>query len=123
MRALVIDDSKAMRTILKRILSECGAEVAEACDGQDGLKALTEKGPFDVALVDWNMPIMNGYEFVVAVRADESRNGMKIMMVTTETDLDNMARILRAGANEYVMKPFTKEMIIEKMNLLGLVGS
>jgi two-component system chemotaxis response regulator CheY len=71
-------------------------------------------------LVDWNMPVMNGYEFVKAVRSFERFDAIPLMMVTTETEMDRVLAALEAGANEYVMKPFTKEMILDKLAILGL---
>ena len=120
MRALVIDDSAAVRTILKRILTECGFEVVEAADGRAALDRLRDVGKADIALVDWNMPVMDGFDFIRAVRADHSHDGMRLMMVTTETEIAQVAKALEAGANEYVMKPFTKDMILEKLSLMGI---
>ena len=120
MRALVIDDSRAIRRILGKMLSEAGFEVAEAGNGLEALERLEELREVDVALVDWNMPEMNGLEFVQRVRADECRKDIPLIMVTTETEMAQMVRALEAGANEYVMKPFTKETIIEKLALVGL---
>jgi two-component system chemotaxis response regulator CheY len=118
MKVLVIDDSRAMRSILRSALVEQGHEVAEASDGQKGLECLAAQGPFQVALVDWNMPVMNGYEFIVAVRAIERHRPMKIMMVTTEVETAQVARALSAGADEYVMKPFTRDVLAEKLHML-----
>ena len=124
MRALVLDDSKAMRMILGRILTPLGFEVVGASDGHEGLEELKKMGTADLILVDWNMPRMNGLEFVKAVRADSAYDTVRIMMVTTETEIDNVAQALEAGANEYVMKPFTKEVVLEKLGILGIaVGS
>lgn len=120
MRALVIDDSKTMRSILGRILQQIGFEVAEAGDGRQGLDRLRQFGKPDLALVDWNMPEMNGCEFVRAVRADPAFSDLRLMMVTTENELSQVAAALDAGADEYVMKPFTREVIVEKLNLLGV---
>jgi two-component system chemotaxis response regulator CheY len=120
MRALIIDDSTAVRTILRRILTEVGFEVFEASQGLEALECLKQIGRTDVALVDWNMPEMNGYEFIKAVRSVPAYDTMRVMMVTTETEISQVAKALEAGANEYVMKPFTKDMIMEKLNLLGI---
>jgi len=120
-RALVIDDSRAMRSILGQILKGMGFEVADAVNGREGLARLKEIGPPDVILVDWNMPVMNGYEFLCAVRADPVYNDSRLMMVTTETEMEQMIKALSAGANEYVMKPFTKEVIREKLELMGVL--
>ncbi|PIQ98889.1 MAG: response regulator [Nitrospinae bacterium CG11_big_fil_rev_8_21_14_0_20_45_15] len=120
MRALVIDDSRAIRLILGQVMKKLGFEVVDAGDGQEALNKLKSDGPFDIALVDWNMPVMNGYDFVVNTRKDSQYNDMRLMMVTTETEMAQVVKALEAGANEYVMKPFTKEMIAEKLTLLGL---
>jgi two-component system chemotaxis response regulator CheY len=120
MRALVIDDSRAMRAILGRILKDLGFEVTEAGHGREGLERLQQTGKLDLALVDWNMPEMNGLEFVQAVRADHTYDGMQLMMVTTESEAGAMVNALEAGANEYVMKPFTKDVIVEKLAILGI---
>jgi len=120
MRALVIDDSRAMRKILARILSSLGFEIDEAANGSEALQAL-QSGPTPrLALIDWNMPVMNGYEFVRAVRKNPDFSELRLMMVTTETGEREMTRALEAGANEYVMKPFTKEVIEEKLRIMGL---
>lgn len=123
MRALVIDDSAAVRTILKRILTDCGFEVLEASHGKEALDRLRDGGKIDIALVDWNMPEMSGFDFIRAVRADHAHDGMRLMMVTTETEIAQVAKALEAGANEYVMKPFTKDMILEKLSLMGVAHS
>jgi two-component system chemotaxis response regulator CheY len=84
------------------------------------LEKSKETGPVDLALVDWNMPEMNGYEFVCTVRKDDQYKDMRLMMVTTETEMAQVVKALEAGADEYVMKPFTKEMIVEKLAIMGL---
>lgn len=120
MRALVVDDSKTTRMIIGRILREIGFEVVEAADGQQALARLEEGGRADLALVDWNMPEMSGIEFVRAVRAEPAYADMKLMMVTTESEAEQVSVALQAGADEYAMKPFTKEVIQEKLALLGI---
>lgn len=120
MRALVIDDSKAIRLILGQILKDIGFEVLNAADGKEALEQLKSADQVDLALVDWNMPVMNGFEFVVEVRKNKQYDNMPMMMVTTETEMSQVIKALEAGANEYVMKPFTKEMIIEKLTLMGI---
>lgn len=120
MRALVIDDSKTMRMIIGKILKEVGFDTAEAANGIEALDRLRDQGPFELAMVDWNMPEMNGLEFIKAARAESAYNEMKMMMVTTETEVSAVSEALASGANEYAMKPFTKEVILEKLALLGL---
>ena len=119
MRAIVIDDSRAMRGILKRILTGMSFEVIEAKDGQEALSRLAESGRPDLAMVDWNMPNMNGFEFLKAIRADHSFDPMMVVMVTTEVEMHQVASALEAGANEYVMKPFTEDGMRDKLQLLG----
>jgi two-component system chemotaxis response regulator CheY len=120
MRALVIDDSKTMRRILGRILLQAGFEVEEAGNGCEGLQRLGQPGQTDVVLVDWNMPEMDGLAFVRTVRADPAFESVRLMMVTTEAELARVATALDAGADEYVMKPFTEDVIREKLELLGI---
>lgn len=120
--AIVIDDSRAMRLILKRIVGQLGFEVAEAEDGRAALDVLARLDYVpDLALIDWNMPNMNGLEFVTAVREDERLREMTLVMVTTESEQSHIVRALAAGAHEYVIKPFTQEAMVEKLALLGLV--
>ena len=124
MRALIIDDSRAIRAIISRTLKELGVgECVEAGDGKAGLAAIAVKGPFNFAMVDWNMPEMNGYEFIRSVRASADWRDLPMMMVTTETEMEQVVRALAAGANEYLMKPFTPEMVEEKLQILGIKGS
>jgi two-component system chemotaxis response regulator CheY len=118
MRTLIIDDSRAMRMILKTTLKGLGHEVNEAENGQEALETLRAKGPFDLALVDWNMPVLNGYDFVCTVRQDHAHDAMKIMMVTTEVETSQVCKALEAGANEYVMKPFTRDALKEKIEMV-----
>ncbi len=120
MRTLIIDDAKAMRIILKQIIQSIGGQVEEAGNGKEGLEKLKEMGQADLVLVDWNMPEMNGLDFVRAARADPNYRKLPIMMVTTETEASQMGKALAAGANEYVTKPFTKDTIQGKLKLLGI---
>ena len=119
-RAIVVDDSRATRAILVRILAELGFESVQAAHGQEALDVLAANPDVGLALVDWNMPVMDGLEFVKAVRADHASSGIKIIMVTTEGDTDHLIRALEAGADEYAMKPFTPAVIREKLELLGV---
>ena len=120
MKAIVIDDSRATRTILKRTLAAQGFEVFEAGDGRAAIEELEKTGPLDLALVDWNMPVMTGYEFIVEIRSRAQFGSMSIMMVTTESETSQVQLALDAGANEYIMKPFTEDVLKEKLMLLGL---
>ncbi|MDB5346060.1 MAG: hypothetical protein JWP89_4437 [Schlesneria sp.] len=119
MNALIIDDSRAMRRVLRRIVEPLGFAVTEAGDGREGLSQLRAMEAVDLILVDWNMPVMNGIEFVHAVRADTKRRDLKLVMVTTETEPMKMARALMAGVDEFVMKPFTSDILVDKLRLIG----
>jgi two-component system chemotaxis response regulator CheY len=123
-KALVVDDSRAVRMILTRNLREFGYEAGEARDGREALEIL-EKDPnqFRLVLVDWNMPVMNGLELVEALRARPEFSSLLIVMVTTGTELGHIVTALDAGANEYVMKPFTREILLSKLEIVGAVSS
>ncbi|MFI7586942.1 response regulator [Spongisporangium articulatum] len=121
MQALVVDDSRAMRTILTRLLDGLGFDVAQAEHGQAALDVLDAGFRADVALVDWNMPVMDGLTFIKTCRAREDLRDLTLMMVTTESEQSQIVRALAAGAHEYVIKPFTEETIAQKLSLLGLV--
>ncbi len=122
MKAIVVDDSRTTRLVLSKMLGEIDVEVSTAGDGREALEVLEKEGAPDLMLIDWNMPVMNGYELVEAVRADSSYDSVRLMMVTTETGMENVMQALEAGANEYVMKPFTKDTILEKLAIMGLVS-
>ena len=120
MRALIIDDAKAMRMILRQMLGKLGFEVAEATDGEAGLRQLRSQGGADLALVDCNMPGMDGFAFVRAVRAEGGFNGLRLMMVTGEEEQAQADKAIQAGADEYLVKPFKREAILAKLQRLGL---
>jgi two-component system chemotaxis response regulator CheY len=120
MRALIIDDSRVVRIIIGQILRDMQMEVVEAGDGREALEQMKLWPDVSLVLVDWNMPVMNGLEFILAVRAQRSYDAVRIVMVTTETEAVQVARALDAGANEYVMKPFTREILAAKLNLLDV---
>jgi two-component system chemotaxis response regulator CheY len=119
-RALVVDDSRAIRSIIGKTVKDLGFECFEAGHGREALRRLAEVGRVDLILVDWNMPEMNGFDFLVEARATPAWKDTVIMMVTTETEMAQVQRALEAGANEYVMKPFTRDMLREKLQLVGL---
>lgn len=120
MHALIVDDSRAMRRILRSIVEPLGFEITEAGNGIEGLQQLVERPNTELALVDWNMPEMNGLDFVKAVRANSIYERIKLVMVTTETEPAKMARALMAGVDEFVMKPFTKDILLNKLQLIGV---
>ncbi|MCL2541332.1 MAG: response regulator [Nocardioidaceae bacterium] len=123
MRAMIIDDSRAMRSILRRIVTGLDFEAVEAGHGQEALDHLASGPVPDVCLVDWNMPVMDGYTFITKVRENPDWRGIALMMVTTESEQRQIVRALAAGAHEYVIKPFTPDAIAEKLEILGLVGA
>jgi len=120
MRALVIDDSRFVRDFLCGLLKKKGIECVEAADGQSALDLVHRNPAFDLALVDWNMPVMDGLEMVRRLRAD-GFSEIKVIMVTTEADNCCIVRALEAGADEYLMKPFDDEALTEKLAMIGLV--
>jgi two-component system chemotaxis response regulator CheY len=120
-KALVVDDSRAVRMILSKTLKELGYEVREAANGREALEVMeVEKTAVSLVLADWNMPEVNGFELLQQLRQNPELSSLVVVMVTTETELDQMAAALEAGANEYVMKPFTKDILVEKLELVGI---
>ena len=119
MHALVVDDSNTIRIILTAYLKKLGFDVTVAINGREALDRLRGMAKADLVLVDWNMPEMDGLSFVRAVRADNEYAALPLMMVTTNVELCNVAEALDAGANEYMMKPFTMDILRAKLELLG----
>ena len=120
MKALLVDDSSAMRAILAAIVSELGFEVEEAEHGLEAIEYLELNDLPDVVLIDWNMPRMNGLELVEHIRAQAEYDGVRLVMVTSETEMDRIASALDAGADECLMKPFHAADLISKFQLIGL---
>lgn len=120
MKALVVDDSQSMRNIVISALKKMDLfeEIIEAEDGVDALEKIKESGPFDVIFLDWYMPRMEGYDCLVKIRENPNWAASKVMMVTTENQQENIIRAVMAGANEYLMKPFTPEMLEEKVRMV-----
>ena len=121
MRALVIDDSRAMRRIVTSIITGFGYEVRDAGHGGEALDVLNEGWVPDLATIDWNMPVMDGLQFVSAVRSNPAYRSVTLMMVTTESEHGQIVRALAAGAHEYMIKPFTADAMRDKLALLGLL--
>ena len=120
MKALVIDDSRAMRSIIGKFLKELGFDVHEAASGMEALVKIRKIRPIDIVLVDWNMPEMDGCQFLKAIRSEPQFHDVPVMMVTTESEMEQVVVALEAGANEYLMKPFDKQGLLEKLVLLGV---
>jgi two-component system chemotaxis response regulator CheY len=118
--ALVVDDSRAIRLIIGRILRELGFSVSEASNGREALDALGSLPVPRVIMVDWNMPEMNGLEFVRAARLNEALAGTRLIMITSENEIGRVQEALEAGADEYIMKPFSRDMIQEKLAVLDV---
>lgn len=123
MKVLIIDDSRAMRTMLKKIMTDLGFEVVEAANGLEGLERLEAVTGIELCLVDWNMPEMDGLEFVKALRQQRAHAMVKVMMVSAENDMAKVARALMVGADEYAMKPLTRDAIVEKLEMVGITPS
>ena len=123
MHALVVDDSRAMRSILARLMTGLGFEVSQAGDGAQALAVLEAGARPDVCLIDWHLPVLDGLESVKTVRSRAELRGISLVMVTTESEQGQIVRALAAGAHEYVIKPFSDEVIAGKLALLGLVAA
>ena len=121
MHALIVDDSRAMRMLIGKIVAGLNCTTSFAGNGIEALKHVREVGRPDFVLADWNMPEMNGFDLLVAVRADPALADIPIIMVTTETEASQIEKALAHGANEYIMKPFTPDILRDKLDMLGLV--
>ncbi len=117
---LVVDDSAVIRKVARRILESLNFEISEAEDGREALQLCAQRMP-DGILLDWNMPVMDGYEFLRELRRAPGGAGPKVVFCTTENDIAHIARAMHAGADEYVMKPFDKDIITSKLHQVGLV--
>jgi two-component system, chemotaxis family, chemotaxis protein CheY len=117
---LVVDDSSVIRKVAGRILSDVGFKILEAEDGAIALAACKQFMP-DVILLDWNMPEMDGYQFLIALRALPEGKAPKVIFCTTENDVGHIVKAMHAGADEYIMKPFDKDILVSKFQEVGLV--
>lgn len=117
---LVVDDSKVIRMVARRILEDLRFDVSEAVDGKDALDACTNVMP-DVILLDWNMPVMSGIEFLRALRQTNGGDEPVVVFCTTENDLDHIRTAMEAGANEYIMKPFDSDILEAKFSQVGVL--
>lgn len=117
---LIVDDSKVIRMVAKKILHELSFQTAEAEDGKVALDYCTETMP-DAVLLDWNMPIMNGIDFLRELRKLPNGNHPVVVFCTTENDIEHIQEAITAGANEYIMKPFDSEILQAKFSQVGLL--
>jgi two-component system chemotaxis response regulator CheY len=121
MKVLIVDDSGPVRKILKKMLGEMGFETVEAADGKEALKQLDAHSDLGLIVTDWNMPEMNGIELLDALGKRKFLSKKPtIVMITTESEFDKITQAMAKGANEYIMKPFTKEILSEKLAILGI---
>lgn len=119
-QCLVVDDSSVIRKVARRILEDMNFEIVEAEDGQKALEECRKTMP-DAILLDWNMPVMDGLEFLTSLRAEQGGESPVVVFCTTENDVAHIARAIRAGANEYIMKPFDREIVEAKFQEVGLI--
>jgi len=117
---LIVDDSKVIRIVARKILQELDFETAEAADGSDALQAVQAQMP-DAILLDWNMPVMNGIDFLRALRQLPGGDAPRVLFCTTENDIDHIRMAMEEGANEYIMKPFDSEIMVAKLSQVGLL--
>jgi len=117
---LVVDDSRVIRKVARQILEDLKFEIDEAVDGQEALNICRSKMP-DAILLDWNMPVMNGIDFLRRLRKEPSGDRPIVVFCTTENDIKHITEAIQAGANEYIMKPFDREIIETKFVEVGLV--
>lgn len=117
---LIVDDSSVIRKVARRILEDLEFEISEAENGQEALNYCKTKMP-DAVLLDWNMPIMDGFDFLLALRAEHGGANPKVIFCTTENDAEHITRAIDAGANEYIMKPFDRDIVEAKLQEVGLI--
>lgn len=120
MQALIVDDSRAMRRILRKIIEPLALQISEAENGVEGLQRLSEHPETKLVFVDWNMPVMNGIDFVRALRSNPLNIQTKVFMVTSENTLAAIILALKAGVDEFIMKPFTSDILLDKLRLIGV---
>ncbi len=121
MNVLIVDDARVIRMALRGIMQQLGWKIVEAENGKQALEQLRQHPDIDVILLDWHMPVMNGYDFLVSMRATpEHAEKPRVIMVTTEASMPSILKAISAGADEYIMKPFDIEMVQEKLDMLGL---
>ena len=115
--ALAVDDSSVFRSYLRRTLTQLGYDVHESANGREALEHIERCGPVDLAVVDWNMPVMDGLVFVQVARAERGNDDMVVLMVSSESDPDAIAHALVAGADGYAVKPITPETLSDEVEI------
>ena len=120
-KVLLVDDSRAVRAVGRNFVTALGMEVLEAEHGQEALEIVREHPDLDVILLDWNMPVMDGLSFLKALREEPLEKQPVVVMCTTENDMSRIVEAMQAGANEYIMKPFTEEIVREKLEEAGVL--
>lgn len=118
MKVLLVDDSKVIRRMQENQLNELGvSDIIHADDGKQALEVLVANMPVDIVLLDWNMPVMDGYECLKTIRANDEYKGVKVIMCTSESEQSSVLEAIKAGANNYIVKPFTVEILKNKLDL------
>ena len=120
-KVLLVDDSRAVRAVGRNFVTALGMEALEAEHGQQALERVREHPDLDVILLDWNMPVMDGLSFLKALREEPLEKQPVVVMCTTENDMARIVEAMQAGANEYIMKPFTEEIVREKLEEAGVL--
>ncbi|MCG3117635.1 MAG: response regulator [Candidatus Manganitrophus sp. SA1] len=120
MKMLIVDDSTPMRSLLRQMLKKMGHSVTEAVNGKEALKQLNVQSDIGLILLDWNMPEMDGMQLLDALGAKGSKSRPRIIIVSTECEMGKIVQAMERGADEYIMKPFTQEILEEKLSILGI---
>lgn len=120
MKMLIVDDSTPMRSLLRQMLKKMGHSVTEAVNGKEALEQLNVHPDIGLILLDWNMPEMDGMQLLDALGAKRSKSRPRIIIVSTECEVGKIVQAIERGADEYIMKPFTKEILEEKLSILGI---
>lgn len=120
-KILLVDDSKAVRMFMRRVAASLGLTSVEAENGQEAMLAVRQHPDLDVVLLDWNMPVMDGLSFLKALREEKRDRQPAVVMCTTENEMARIVEAMAAGANEYIMKPFTEEIVREKLEGVGVL--
>ena len=119
-RCLVVDDSRVIRKVARRILEDMRFEIEEAADGLEALQACRRRMP-DAVLLDWTMPVMSGIEFLKQLRKEPGGDKPTVVFCTTENDVERISEALKAGADEYMMKPFDGDIVASKLTMAGVL--